>query len=725
MQRRHFLGAALGIPALTTDRDATGKTITIGNRELEVLLDAHFPRVFEYRTKGAPTLFAALQTDRATVELNGSLYSSADFTLVSKAHPQHVSYQLTFAKVKLILELEFQLEGNDLLLKLVSVDEGGTFRLKSLYFPNHNLIRMPALTPEAMMYRGEVQRYPWKHPSHRGLFGSQPRFAKIAEEDGEEHPQRGNWAAVYATGLAATIANNIGTWKLASQFLGFSGRASDFVLWNGTYYYRLRGKVQPLLESRVGILTADANDDGAVDWMEAALWQRKLIRAANPLYAFPTYSYKIICAWWPKAKIQKLLESAPAGLPPWPKDINDNISDGPVTTFDECLEIIRSNYNLTGGVRQVVYLVGWQYDGHDDGYPSFDKVNPACGGREKLLWLAREAKKYNAIISYHINLDDAYPQNPGFDPSVLCLGLDGKPYIWCYYGAANLAYHISHTKEVESGYFQKRAQALLDTVPVEKTLNCDAFRYSNVSFAPGDFIGANEELAAIQQIFNWFAQRGIDIGSEGVTDGFYGMLSFFFHLLGDADPFRVMVMHGKAYGTGGEPPEPVLGWWPIWGVNNMQARPSSGRAGYSISAVSDGYYVGALLRLYLLTKELRFLGPEGSNYVARFADGCISQCIKEGSKEAKYNSLLVKEGDVIIARGQDDRFIPMNEKEIRLYSVSGGRRVWSLPAGWAESKVSLLALGSRSTHEVTHFQIEDDRFKLNMEPHTPYILRKK
>lgn len=116
------------------------------------------------------------------------------------------------------------------------------------------------------MYRGEYRMSVWKRPGLPGSYSdSIARFATIAEEDGEQSPMRVNWAATYGTGLCATIANNLGTWKLASQLLGFSAQASDFALWNWTYHYRLRGKLQSLLESRIAILTADVNSDGKVD----------------------------------------------------------------------------------------------------------------------------------------------------------------------------------------------------------------------------------------------------------------------------------------------------------------------------------------------------------------------------------------------------------------------------------------------------------------------------
>lgn len=45
-------------------------------------------------------------------------------------------------------------------------------------------------------------------------------------------------------------------------------------------------------------------------------------------------------------------------------------------TFEQALDVIRATDNLSLGIPKVVYLVGWQYNGHDDKYPAFFDANP-------------------------------------------------------------------------------------------------------------------------------------------------------------------------------------------------------------------------------------------------------------------------------------------------------------------------------------------------------------
>lgn len=74
-------------------------------------------------------------------------------------------------------------------------------------------------------------------------------------------------------------------------------------------------------------------------------------------------------------------------------------------TFDQALEIVKQIDRMTPGYTKVLYLVGWQYNGHDDRYPEFFEVNGQlkspgdATARDSLLRLVEEAQKYNTVIS--------------------------------------------------------------------------------------------------------------------------------------------------------------------------------------------------------------------------------------------------------------------------------------------------------------------------------------
>lgn len=195
---------------------------------------------------------------------------------------------------------------------------------------------------------------------------------------------------------------------------------------------------------------------------------------------------------------------------------------GCATTMDQVRELIRNFHEMSGGLHQIIYLVGWQYDGHDSKYPSLDKVGDQCKSSlsddplTSLRMAMREAReKYNCDLSLHINLNDAHPDSPDWklynDKDLLCKDKNGnirKLGTW---------YRISHVKEWKSGYVQKRIDALLNMIPEikdAKTIHIDAFFAQSSDF---DGISIEDDKAAIKAITDYWHARGIDVTNEFIT----------------------------------------------------------------------------------------------------------------------------------------------------------------------------------------------------------------
>ena len=64
---------------------------------------------------------------------------------------------------------------------------------------------------------------------------------------------------------------------------------------------------------------------------------------------------------------------------------------------EQALEIIRQTDNLTLGVKKIIYLVGWQYNGHDDKYPSFFEVNEGIKRKCDAVARARPDAAINSL----------------------------------------------------------------------------------------------------------------------------------------------------------------------------------------------------------------------------------------------------------------------------------------------------------------------------------------
>lgn len=188
--------------------------------------------------------------------------------------------------------------------------------------------------------------------------------------------------------------------------------------------------------------------------------------------------------------------------------------------FEEALEIIKHIDIMTLGAPKIIYLVGWQYFGHDDKYPAFFEVNDALkrkedkSARDSLLWLVEEAKKHHTVVSYHINLSDAYVDSPLWqeylENDLILKHNCGRLKVTGKWYGRN-AYQVKFGKEFESGYFQKRVDKLLELLPIQeaKTVHVDAFF---VRKGKGTTI-ADEKIAR-QKMIKYFGEKGVDVTSE-------------------------------------------------------------------------------------------------------------------------------------------------------------------------------------------------------------------
>lgn len=198
--------------------------------------------------------------------------------------------------------------------------------------------------------------------------------------------------------------------------------------------------------------------------------------------------------------------------------------------FDYALDVIRQIDNVTRGIPKVIYLVGWQYQGHDDKYPAWFEVNEhlKCTSCEHetaldcLKWLMDEAyEKYNTRVSLHINSTDAYKDSPLWQTYVdndliskTLIGTLKKIGTW----EGESAYQVNYTNEWEKGFYKQRVDQLLEMfdgrIQRAGTIHSDAFfcrssKQSNVR---------TEQEARVRMIRYW-RDCGVDLTTEFLHDG--------------------------------------------------------------------------------------------------------------------------------------------------------------------------------------------------------------
>ena len=229
-----------------------------------------------------------------------------------------------------------------------------------------------------------------------------------------------------------------------------------------------------------------------------------------------------------------------------------------LTTLKEAEEMAARMSAMTDGMKQIVYLVGWQKGGHDFSYPEPYKFgfNPRLGTTEEFLAAAGRLRKQNVLLSLHDNFDDAYPsEDVSASPDILALNAYGEPYCgWLWSGG--MAYTVEPKKYVTSGKAAERIEQTVNRFGIHTSYHLDVLSSENrrYDFDQAALTDARENLEYKKEIVRQFNRRGIDVTSETLAEPFIGVIgaahstryNFVRHLF-DGDqfvPLTTLAFHG-------------------------------------------------------------------------------------------------------------------------------------------------------------------------------------
>ncbi len=372
---------------------------------------------------------------------------------------------------------------------------------------------------------------------------------------------------------------------------------------------------------------------------------------------------------------------------------NKEDADKILIDFEGALQHIRKMHGITGGMKQIVYLVGWQFDGHDSKYPAWSEVNRRLkrpgdsDARASLLWLAQEAKKFNAWVSVHINISDAYENSPLWkeylDKGLLELGKDGRPVKGGVWGGET-SYHINKTREWESGYTQKRIDGLLTLLPFLResgTVHIDAL----------GIIGRSEKRRQTYwAIFDYWYGRGIDVTSEYFDFDLAGRLPMVWHLNvseakrlkyppevicggGDACNQRLHVtMEGWKH-----LPEAGCLYEEAWGVSIERSADAESR-----THMVDKFCRKTLV-WYFLNRHRALSYEDGTDLYRVTFSGDVETSVRKSDRHLTVRDrgrVLVDGGDLLVPA------LWTANGEWFAYSKKGGTRTWPVPDAWTDAK---------------------------------------
>lgn len=390
----------------------------------------------------------------------------------------------------------------------------------------------------------------------------------------------------------------------------------------------------------------------------------------------------------------------------------DNGKSEVFLNYEQALEVIRRIDNLTLGIPKIVYLVGWQYNGHDSKYPAWFEGNPRlkrpqdANSLESLKWLMKEAEAYHTTVSLHINMFDAYEDSPLWDEyvrkDIIAKNADEslRPCEW--------GYPISYAREWETGCTQERIDALCALLPIQHagTIHIDAFH----TWPPVPTLAADgkayveedkgiispylkftvsDETEAQRNIFRYWAKKGIDVTSESVAylreTAFEGYQPMDWWFNGGLNAY---LKWPASYYCGGCD---VTEWGKLFGTSMYKEdiirkdyKTLRGFKEQFCLNTAVWYYLNRLQRLYLLNGK-EYQSVQFSDNVRTFL-----------SKDDQYR---VTHGDVTLVE-DTDVLIPalwMGPGYMLAYSKEGyANRSWTLPEDWKDVKEAKL---SRITDE--------------------------
>jgi len=403
-----------------------------------------------------------------------------------------------------------------------------------------------------------------------------------------------------------------------------------------------------------------------------------------------------------------------------------------INTFDDALEIIKTADKLSLGVPKIIYLVGTHYNGHDDKYPAFFEVNKALkrkgdkSAEESLMWLMREAKKYNTTVSLHINMTDAYDDSPLWDSYVkndlLAKKSNGKLRVTGNYNGKK-AYQVVYKNEWEAGYTQMRIDSLLKLLPPLKdagTIHVDAWIARG---SKGHHISKKEEQAYQKKVAAYWQKQGIDITSEWVMDYMVGIVPFAWHF-NKMDQAGYLKIPANVYTGSGLNPDLkrtdfALGFLfgkSMYGETVFPGlHDNKGIDEWEYLFAKD-FYLNCLQYFYLNKLKRIKVDGKGNKRTAFFSEN-VKVSLSD-STVTQGNHLLREKNFVLFP------VVWKKEKQLATYSLEGISKDIELPTSWSnEKEVAIYSVSGEGECFIKNTKGDKNKILLNMQGGVPYLIK--
>ena len=688
-------------------QSVSGQKIILENKNIKVILSKERPSILEYQIKA---LNGVIMDNRGGSEpvisfSQGALPVIESRTRISydEVHSENqISYhaKIDYNNAAAVeFNLIYILTENGIEIKFSNVIEHPNFYLLNVQLPglltiksdeNHAKLAIPAdagrlIDIETASIKSYEYEIDWLNPILTGFAYNSKAIGIIDSKSVENHTivSISERKGIRYGSFSAKIMHRLNAYNL--QEFGTIIPVTD-----PKYLLKVQDSCAVIVT-----FTGDYDNDGEISWVDGSkLFRDKINAVPNPYYKNKSF-------------IRVFL--ARRG------NTNENV------TFDEVLDKIKAFALQTDSAAYVVYLLGWQYKGHDTGYPSVDKVYEDLGGYDKLVNLIKEAKKCNVNITFYDNYDDSYPINPGWDPDVICRDPTGNLMRGGAWDGEQSYLISSYKYAVKSGL--KRVRFTLDRYPVKEAYFIDVLAGGykggrKYDFNPKSPAGAIKNFEGKLMIINEFNKRGIDVATEDFTGFFVGHVGTFGDIIAfdnvyfnreEQIPLIPFIYHGKT----------SFGMKISNQSFNVRTFLYGQRAQYITFKNSDftvpNYILDALPKQKLYGKSMKSYEKYGDFERVTYEDGIV---VEVNTKTDKYS---VRLADGLVIAKDYTTFAPIEKNVFLACSQMGGILSYRVPNDWKDAnkiKVYKIIIDGSLNH--IDSSIKGCNLEFNAEPNAPY-----
>lgn len=409
----------------TIEKPAQSSAIKLRSDKMEVTFSKDYPVVYQYQIKAGNIQLPGAKKIPNGFVINGKTYAAKTKVAGDRAK---VVYQSEIPEINVGITTEFTLHDMILEMKVTRIAERGKVKVKTIAFPNHDIVSMNNMDAKAMLsIANDVHSDKFIALNSRGA-DTTAGYAAIGILNNDK--------------IAVTIDNNssYNTRQILYRTTK-TGNENYTSLFSNEWIYRgINNELLPLPAMKI-VFAKDSNGNQVVDWQDAAY---------------------VLAQVYPEPYGADLIRNSYA-------TISMNFASGGQYPFLRQLDNIKKFHQATDGFGQMLELKGYQSEGHDSAHPDYaGNYNRRAGGLSDLQYLTKNAKLFNANIGVHINHSEAYPEAKAYDHEIIT---DIPGWAWL-----DQAYLINKEADIKRGTFVQRIDQMKKDLPDLAFVYLDTYR---------------------------------------------------------------------------------------------------------------------------------------------------------------------------------------------------------------------------------------------------------